>query len=328
MNNRLLYIELLQAFGVILVILGHVFAPYIHVWYGYEFISSISVRKLHGWIYSFHMPLFFFLSGYLFEYRQGDNLKINRYIAKRFNRLVVPFIIFGVIFSVLIPLLTPTNITIKKTFVDFFCLRWNGHLWFLLSLFLSLSIYALFNNLYKNKVFSIILLLVFVYIDNLRINIVNRVIDNSLQNLLYVHIGAMCAMYRSDFKHLLFITIIIALLNIVIVDFSFMFMYTTIAISRILICFVISYMIAVVFLNFIKFSIVNSIAKNMFGIYLCSDFLIFIMRNILSEKINSNPIYSAVIILSFVIICSIFLIKLYKYMKIFLLNKCFVKKYA
>ena len=111
-----------------------------------------------------------------------------------------------------------------------------------------------------------------------------------------------------DFKHLLFITIIIALLNIVIVDFSFMFMYTTIAISRILICFVISYMIAVVFL--------------------CSDFLIFIMRNILSEKINSNPIYSAVIILSFVIICSIFLIKLYKYMKIFLLNKCFVKKYA
>ena len=47
------YISFLQAFGILLVAVGHAFPTDGHD------------AGLYRWIYSFHMPLWIFLSGYL-----------------------------------------------------------------------------------------------------------------------------------------------------------------------------------------------------------------------------------------------------------------------
>lgn len=62
MNNRIEWIDMAKGYGVILVILGH-----------------FGLEKLGYWIYSFHMPLFFFLAGYVFK----EKLKIKDFVLNK-----------------------------------------------------------------------------------------------------------------------------------------------------------------------------------------------------------------------------------------------------
>ena len=61
-DNKLM--ALLSVWRIILVVLGHS---------GFEEpIIQQKLDLLHKWIYSFHMPLFFMISGYLFSYTNKD----------------------------------------------------------------------------------------------------------------------------------------------------------------------------------------------------------------------------------------------------------------
>lgn len=68
------WIDIAKGIGIFLVIVGHSHCP--------PFLQTI--------IYSFHMPLFFFLSGYTFHY---DKYKLNKsaFVTNKFYRLVVPY---------------------------------------------------------------------------------------------------------------------------------------------------------------------------------------------------------------------------------------------
>lgn len=75
-NSRLTALDSLRGFGILLVVLGH---------------ASRSVG-LVSWIFSFHMPLFFIISGMLFHERQFlDSFK------KKAARLLIPYLFFGIV---------------------------------------------------------------------------------------------------------------------------------------------------------------------------------------------------------------------------------------
>jgi len=77
--GRLEYIDVLRGFAVILVIVGHCAPP-----------------TLDTYIFSFHMPLFFFISGVLFAFKERqDNFLI--FLKKKFLRLIVPYFAFEAI---------------------------------------------------------------------------------------------------------------------------------------------------------------------------------------------------------------------------------------
>lgn len=85
---------LLSVWGIVLVVLGHS---------GFEEpIVAERLSGLHGWIYGFHMPLFFFISGYLFAYTNPDFAKIDAasFLWKKVRRLIVPYVVLGVILFV------------------------------------------------------------------------------------------------------------------------------------------------------------------------------------------------------------------------------------
>lgn len=89
------YISFLQAFGIILVVVGHAFPTHGHH------------NLLYQWIYSFHMPLWVFLSGYLLRYTapptpQGTcPLAAIRFggkggfLDKKVRRLLVPYLLIS-----------------------------------------------------------------------------------------------------------------------------------------------------------------------------------------------------------------------------------------
>lgn len=76
------YVDYIKALGIILVILGHInFAN-----------SNFGIKD---WIYSFHMPLFFFASGLVIKEANLDKT----FLFKKFNSLIIPFILWGLIYT-------------------------------------------------------------------------------------------------------------------------------------------------------------------------------------------------------------------------------------
>ena len=65
-KTRNVYIDIVKAVAIILVVFGHC----IQYGSGSEFLSSTAFfeNKVFIFIYSFHMPLFMLVSGYLFAY--------------------------------------------------------------------------------------------------------------------------------------------------------------------------------------------------------------------------------------------------------------------
>lgn len=78
-NKREIWADIARGIGVILVILGHT-----------SQLPSIFIE----WIYSFHMPLFFWISGYFF--RGTPNIAV--YVKKKAKALLRPYILYSLVF--------------------------------------------------------------------------------------------------------------------------------------------------------------------------------------------------------------------------------------
>lgn len=81
MSNRVKYMDIAKALGIILVVYGHSGAPF---W---------------KFVYLFHMSLFFFVSGYFYQDKYTSNPV--RLVVKRIKTLYIPFIKYGIIFTIL-----------------------------------------------------------------------------------------------------------------------------------------------------------------------------------------------------------------------------------
>lgn len=83
-KKRKQWIDIAKGIGIILVVLGHVTK------------NRILIRI----IYSFHMPLFFFLSGYLINKNCGARIFDIHYIKNKFIQLILPFCEYRIILVV------------------------------------------------------------------------------------------------------------------------------------------------------------------------------------------------------------------------------------
>lgn len=132
LRNRISYLDICKGLGIVLVILGHIFYS----------------NPLKPWIFSFHMPLFFFLAGC--SHACGTEERLGRLIFKRFKSLMVPYFFFAVI-TYAYWLLWERHFVTDYTYGNMFApiigipygigtgpwLGFNGVLWFLPCLFLT-----------------------------------------------------------------------------------------------------------------------------------------------------------------------------------------------
>ena len=95
MSKRLVWADATKGVLMLLVILGHCIA---------NVIGNEAANTNYWWclIYSFHMPAFIAISGYL-NYRSERKNGYNQLLGlvyRRFRQLIVPFLIWSVIFYV------------------------------------------------------------------------------------------------------------------------------------------------------------------------------------------------------------------------------------
>lgn len=119
-TKRDLSIDALKAFAIYLVVLGH-FIQYS--------VKNFDENLLFKLIYSFHMPLFIFISGYLSYREKGIDIK---YLKRRFLTLLIPYFSWMVVSSIINVI--DTNDGFFSSIIRIFLYPDNG-LWFLWVLF-------------------------------------------------------------------------------------------------------------------------------------------------------------------------------------------------
>ena len=179
MAKRLEEFDLLKGVGILSVVLGH---------------SAIS-EPLHEMIYSFHMPLFFMVSGFFF-YVQPVQL----YCKKMFFRLIVPWLFFvavNLLFFFSLSLITTHSISaalnvsvVKLEPLNEDCKILYRSIWFLIALFLTGNLYNLLSNLLERKAVSVVVLILYFVGYVLQRIYIPFFVDTSLSVLLFYHLGS------------------------------------------------------------------------------------------------------------------------------------------
>ncbi len=121
-KKRLQYMDLAKGIGVCLVILGH--------------MPSVVPLPIRNWIYSFHMPLFFIISGY-FAKQAEQKEALADIIEKKFKKLILKgYLLFGLVFLSIEALLHGFTIQEFGKEIEVLLLGNTTHvIWFFLSLF-------------------------------------------------------------------------------------------------------------------------------------------------------------------------------------------------
>ena len=82
-EKRLQYIDMVKGFSILLVVLGHI-------------LPSDSILMI--WIYSFHVPIFFILVGWLSYKKKYKSIEMKQKINKEVKSLLYPYATFSIIF--------------------------------------------------------------------------------------------------------------------------------------------------------------------------------------------------------------------------------------
>lgn len=156
-RKRLDYLDMAKGIGILLVVIGHLQGKDI-------FALSPYILPICTWIFSFHMPLFFIVSGILINYKKDLDKDLNVLAKRRFRGIMVPYYCFSVCYLsvVLYALIIERSIMPGTLFVNlWYVLSTYGMsvLWFLPALFLGELVFLyLFKKFDTRK--SIIILLI------------------------------------------------------------------------------------------------------------------------------------------------------------------------
>lgn len=140
MSTRRKDIDCAKGVAIILVVMGHLVQ---------NNLTGKPADTIFNFIYSFHMPLFFFLSGYVVSLKKSEISISNapHFILRKIQTLVIPFIFAGIIFFPLLceskSLMDLPNIFVRRMIDPL------SSFWFLPVLF-CIQIYFLLACLIKN----------------------------------------------------------------------------------------------------------------------------------------------------------------------------------
>src|SRR6266498_5695695 len=142
--KRVEYVDIAKGIGIVLVVMGH---------NDFALISPFA----HKLIYSFHMPMFFFMSGMFFK----PDAPFWSFLQSRFNRVLKPFlailllIYFASISFSKVSLVMATKRLLKAMYANGHYLDWV-QLWFLPHLFtVSLFAYLFFKAVKSNQIYKV-----------------------------------------------------------------------------------------------------------------------------------------------------------------------------
>ncbi len=161
-GNRIDYLDTCKGLLIILVVIGHAI----------EIVNPTHDNYFLKLVYSFHMPAFFVISGYLYNPNKWNEQGFKFYIKRRMYKCLIPYFFFDFLYGLAAaafiyqlnwkgviaetPYIIKHSFSIKVNYVPS---------WFLITLFFSsLFLYWIFNNTNTKKVVSVFFALLLVTI--------------------------------------------------------------------------------------------------------------------------------------------------------------------
>ena len=127
-TKRISYIDMAKGIGIILVVYGHL---------------GFASESVLTWITSFHMPLFFILSGMLLSHTNSVTYSMKDFISKKAKALLTPYFTFSflsILFSAILDFSTFTAY-LPDALMQTFSFYGISVLWFLPALFFGETIF-------------------------------------------------------------------------------------------------------------------------------------------------------------------------------------------
>ncbi len=225
-NSRIIEYDISKFIALFLVIIGHLSFIQIETNYGgIHYLSQLESLNLQNSnfnsfigiittiIYSFHMPLFIFLSGCIFGIKFTKYSSFKDLLKDKFLKLIIPFFFVSIFYSIPIKLISGyydlslgalTNI--KQMILGQLLLFGNSHLWYVYALFaIFLIIYLVIKKIDINKISSnFIILMVFILFYFLSfLNISTLLITMPLRYLLFFYLGFLFEKNRNKINNFL-----------------------------------------------------------------------------------------------------------------------------
>lgn len=157
-NKRLKYFDVVKGIGILLVIIGHLQGDDI-------FSLSPYILPFCTWIFSFHMPLFFIVSGMLINYRKDKEIPFSTLVKKRFKGIMIPYFCFSLIYLsvVFYALFIQKSIMPETLYVNLwyvFSTYGMSVLWFLPTLFFGEILFLFLLKKLKQKLLIVSVVLI------------------------------------------------------------------------------------------------------------------------------------------------------------------------
>ena len=214
-NDRLDWIDTIKGIGIILVVVGH------HL-RGLSWINT--------WISSFHMPLFFLVTGYLYAYRQSWNFSIHKFFTNKIKGLLYPYATLSLIiliwhfvfYNIFFTNSHPESSTIEVFLLTITTYGYHA-LWFLPCLFLSSILFHLITKHNVHHLVCIFLMISLVLVNYILVsNYITIDILRTLDATVYIYFGYLFFLLLQKKR---FIQIALLIISVSIIVLSFIILH-------------------------------------------------------------------------------------------------------
>lgn len=296
-GKRLDFITWLQFIGVVAVVFGHS-------------MNSIPLHDfldqyMKGWVYVWHIPLFFFVSAFLFTYKGGFERGYGHVFSKRFSRLLVPYLIWNITF--IIPkILMSSHINDKVSVTPQYFLRIFlrprdnilGHTWFLCALFEMFLLSVLFEKIRKNGKLIIPFTAVLLVLNCFGVSERFLAVGDLMKNAIYFWLGLILGAYDTEKlknwckDNLCFYSVLL----LTVVSTVFWIYNPNMLPNNILLCSLVLCLFVAIQIKFnIRFRYMEFVSHNSFAMYILHWPVMMVVRFVFYTKLKFDPVLTMVL---------------------------------
>lgn len=292
-KEKIVWLDIMKFYGILLVVFGHIAMIYTDMSLIHPKEPSSMMVCIKNIIYSFHMPMFIFISGYIFGYQlEWKRKKINFWnlFQSKIKRLMIPFYIFGFLWVLPTMVILGFRDLLHYAIDGFVYALDPRHLWFVMTLFFCYIMFYICRYSLIKLHLPITLILIFSLILYIfPFGIAYFQLNNVQEYFLWFSLGYFCFLYKEK-KEIGFVIIALcAILFIITINLEEN-NETILKISSAIIGIFIFYLISIKSISLNDTKIGKIINSNSFGIYLFHPMIIYVLGYKLS-KFSINPIF-------------------------------------
>ncbi len=188
-------IDIAKGIGILLVVFGHAMSPIMN--------GHIIIEWLYSFIYTFHMPLFFFISGFVATKLVTKPISRFELFKNRVIRLMIPYCIWAIIYLPMKIIMSEhVRFNVEYKWYSFFLgNNPDGQLWFLYVLFI-ISVFVILFATQKNITVLTIVFMLFSIIAPLipsNIGFTSISLSFSLYQIGFFFLGMLLSM-KADYQ--------------------------------------------------------------------------------------------------------------------------------